>query len=536
LTYGVGSEQMTSTVSVLGSGAVEGDMLRRYWAQSKLGDLLPLQKQHREEIVDLGKEHALVTPFTSLLVLDSLEQYVEHRVTPPKSWPELRQQYGERMEKIEVAKKKTRADKLAKVVPMWKTFCTWYGEEFKYPRDFRYSAKPEKKMAEDASVSNGIALGGRAAPATPEAPPSAAPMRTERSRSDRNVAAAESLDPQGRDEAVADLADAGGVGVVDGKERRRIQPGVVLTPWDPKTPYLAELKKAKEGTAFARYLQLRSEKDYASSPAFYLDCARFFHELGEAAVALQVLSNLAELELENPQLLRVLAHRLEQIGERGMAIQVFEQVLEMRGEEPQSYRDLALVLIARAEDGRKEERIRADLERAIALLTEVVMRHWERFEEIEIMALVEINRILPAAYDAGLTDIPLDERLIKPIDCDMRITMTWDADNTDIDLHVVEPSGEEAYYGHNRTTIGGRVSRDFTQGYGPEDYMLRKAMNGTYTVKAKYYGSQSVKLLCGVTVQVNIYTHYGRPEQQCKSMTLRLVEKKDMITIGELEF
>ena len=65
---------------------------------------------------------------------------------------------------------------------------------------------------------------------------------------------------------------------------------------------------------------------------------------------------------------------------------------------------------------------------------------------------------------------------------------------------------------------------------------IRKAMNGTYVVKAKYYGSNSVKLLGGVTVQVNIYTHYGRPEQQCKSITVRLVDKKDMITIGELEF
>ena len=32
-----------------------------------------------------------------------------------------------------------------------------------------------------------------------------------------------------------------------------------------------------------------------------------------------------------------------------------------------------------------------------------------------------------------------------------------------------EPSGEKAYYDHNRTTIGGLISQDFTGGYGPED-------------------------------------------------------------------
>ena len=44
-----------------------------------------------------------------------------------------------------------------------------------------------------------------------------------------------------------------------------------------------------------------------------------------------------------------------------------------------------------------------------------------------------------------------------------------DTDHTDIDLHVMEPTGEEVFYGHNRSsTTGAAVSRDFTQGYGPE--------------------------------------------------------------------
>ena len=33
--------------------------------------------------------------------------------------------------------------------------------------------------------------------------------------------------------------------------------------------------------------------------------------------------------------------------------------------------------------------------------------------------------------------------------------MTWDADMTDIDIHVTEPSSELAMYDHNLTTIGG---------------------------------------------------------------------------------
>ena len=53
-------------------------------------------------------------------------------------------------------------------------------------------------------------------------------------------------------------------------------------------------------------------------------------------------------------------------------------------------------------------------------------------------------------------------RKLKEAGADVRIVMTWDADNTDMDLHVVEPTGEIAYYSNKNTAIGGLVSRDFT--------------------------------------------------------------------------
>ena len=52
----------------------------------------------------------------------------------------------------------------------------------------------------------------------------------------------------------------------------------------------------------------------------------------------------------------------------------------------------------------------------------------------------------------------MDPRFIKLLDMDLRIVLTWDADLTDVDLHVFEPTGEHAFYGHNLTAMGGLVS------------------------------------------------------------------------------
>jgi hypothetical protein len=257
----------------------------------------------------------------------------------------------------------------------------------------------------------------------------------------------------------------------------------------------------------------------------------------------------------------VLGYRLLQIGQLDLAVQTFQQVLDLRPEEPQSYRDLALALARRADNGADPEptpmsgkvtlfngtqpfvedpkwmAIRADYARAIDLLTQVVMGRWDqRFPEIEVIALEEVNRIIPRAKAAGVSAVPLDPRLIKLLDVDVRIVMTWSADNTDIDLWVTEPSGEKAFYQHNRTTIGGLVSCDFTQGYGPEEYMVRRAAHGMYKINANFYGSRSTRLLGPVTVQVDVLTNFGRANEQRKSLTLRLTEAKETFRIGEIEF
>jgi tetratricopeptide (TPR) repeat protein len=307
---------------------------------------------------------------------------------------------------------------------------------------------------------------------------------------------------------------------------------IAITEWNPETPYLKAMRAAGPQRAYTAYLAARS--DYANNPAFLLDSADFLLKQGQRPLGLRVLSNLAELRIEDPALLRVYAWRLQQAGELDNAIRVLRGVLRLRPEEPQSYRDLALALALRGESKRSAQ----DLEEALGLLTQVVMRTWDRFPEIEVIALMEHNRLLALAErQKGNGPAPrteMDKRLQKLLDCDVRIVLSWDADLTDVDLHVEEPTGETANYGHNRTEQGGLVSRDFTQGYGPEEYALRRAVPGTYTIKAHYYGSRQQTLLGPATVTATVYTRYGRPGEQRQVLTLRLDQARDLVEIGKV--
>jgi len=622
--YGRGDRvEQSIPIDLAKSDAPTGTLLERLWAQKKLTELLVDQAANEKQIVKLGRRFQMVTPFTSLIVLDSIDQYVEHEIEPPASLPEMRDEYNKQIDTIEHQESQRQESKISSVLSMWKERVAWWEKTYKYPKNFRYA---QPKVENNASgvdadgegvidadenlietegvlrVHGGMAgnsqgqsdRGGEmdrtdgtdvprpsvnapADPASVQLRPNADSSTVgnmERPQvqlvspgddSDEG-STLESLGMEAPGES-ADIENTVGIPAYSTRisrgaarenndfeavsergegelAREGREAGIKIQQWNPDTPYLKELEKAAPEDRFDVYMKQRAEN--AESPAFFLDCADFFQRKKMPTLALQVLSNLAELELDNPQILRVLGYRLAQWGHLDLAVITLEEVQTMRPEEPQSCRDLGLVLGIRAgcfspadKDSDAAKRQLDDYRRAVALLTETVMGNWDgRFNGIEVLALEEINRILPDAKLAGLADkeITLDKRLMKLLDVDIRIVMAWDADNTDIDLWVTEPSGEKADYSHNRTTIGGLVSNDFTGGYGPEEYMVRKAMRGKYKIQAHFYGSNAVKVLGSVTVQVDVFTNFGRENQQRKSLTLQLKKADDVYTIGEIEF
>lgn len=80
------------------------------------------------------------------------------------------------------------------------------------------------------------------------------------------------------------------------------------------------------------------------------------------------------------------------------------------------------------------------------------------------------------------------------------------------------------------------MSRDFTQGYGPEEFALKSAPGGSYKIQANYFGNHQQKLLQPVTVQAEVYTNFGRPEQTRQVLTLQLNDVKQTFDIGEIVF
>ena len=145
-----------------------------------------------------------------------------------------------------------------------------------------------------------------------------------------------------------------------------------------------------------------------------------------------------------------------------------------------------------------------------------------------------MNRLI--AVHSKLNISKIDKKLIYPMPLDIRVTLEWTADNSDIDLHFTDPFNETGYYGNRLTKIGSRLSGDITQGFGPEEFALRKAPDGTYAVKAKYFGDSRQNLAGPITLRVVMYTNYGTKKEKSEEIMVRVKDRKEMLEIGELIF
>jgi len=290
--------------------------------------------------------------------------------------------------------------------------------------------------------------------------------------------------------------------------------------WNPDRLYLKSLASVPKEKQYDLYLELRKSQE--RNPSFYFDVAHFFYNQGDTKKALQVISNIADLGLENQQLYKTLTYTLRQWEDFEDALFTAKQIAKWRAHEPQSLRDYALAL----EDAGNYQEASDQLIKALEVNYYGEMSG--QYEGVEDIILMDINRLM--AEHSGLKSDKLDKKYLAKMPVDIRIIMNWNLMDVDLDLHIIEPTGEECYYGHQDTQAGARFSKDFTQGYGPEQYLIRNAVKGKYQIKTNYFGESELTENGPATVMVEIYTtKAGKTTKTLKTIQLGKIKENDIL-------
>lgn len=513
LNFGYGKNDITETKKIKIKSGGDNSAVARLWAVQKIKDLETDSAQNESEILKLGRQYCVVTEFSSLLVLEDARDYAAYKITPPQ---ELLAQYNRILGDIKKKEEDVRKSALEDAIRRAKELKEWWEKDFdrsKPPQKFEKLKQASFAGAREVSRADSVRN------IYQDVSPDVA-METyiaqESGFAEESVSA--EISGASRRAPAENKAKSSGAGE---PAQARMEAGVRIKAWDPQTPYMKILKKSADGLLYQDYLKLRA--GYDDQPSFFFDVTDEFIRRKMKDKALTVLSNIAEMKLDNPELLRTAANKLMELGEYRYAADIFEKILKLRGEHPQSYRDLALAFQANKEYGK-----------ALEMFYKVLTGSWNRFDSVKQIVFVEMNNLIALNPKLDLSGI--DKELIFAMPVDIRVVLGWSTDNTDIDIHVTDPYGEEAFYGNKLTRIGARVSQDLTQGFGPEEFMLKKAVEGDYRIFTNNFadGRQSVS---GPTLlYIDIYTFYGTKKQTGRRVFVRTENIKESNTAGTVSF
>ncbi|MHA6575447.1 YfaP family protein [Pseudomonas yamanorum] len=118
----------------------------------------------------------------------------------------------------------------------------------------------------------------------------------------------------------------------------------------------------------------------------------------------------------------------------------------------------------------------------------------------------------------------------------LRVLLSWDSDNTDLDLHLITPDGAHIWYGDREAPNGAALDVDVTTGYGPEIFSMPAPIKGQYLVYVNYFGGgyrideggaeDAVQPL--TTAQVTVITEEGTSNEKMETFLV------PMRAVGEL--
>lgn len=551
-------------ITVRLSGLPEGEGRRTYrvqgpdaandgpgalWAAEQVALMAASDGRSRDEIVAFSRRFSVASPDVSFIVMENGRDYAQARIEPPADVPEdWQEQYRATRAQMAAQEQSARSGRLSQILGQWSEMLRWRDQRFTpsrqpQPRDDDDQREPSVTPPVPVPVQE------------PMAPP---PPTPESSGGDDIVVTSNRA--QGRidrqdDQEVAitgsrirghNAGSPSPVTVLEGqtagqdennaRDQTDRRGTTALEPWKPNRPYLRALDAAPAAQRDQVFAE--QQREHGALPAFWLDVADWAWRNNRREDAIAWVLSALELPTRNNQTLAIVADRLLRYGETDRAIWLLERLAAAEDDRPQPRRTLALALAKRARTAPPAQ-ARADLQRAIALLTEVVMKPWDNaYDGIEMISLVEANALIPRYRTLGGTALPLDPRLVGLVDTDLRVTIEWQTEASDVDLWVDEPGGERVIFHNPRSRSGGRLSNDMTQGYGPEEYLMRRAPAGNYEIRANVFAADRINPNGAQRVTARIVRDFGRATEREEIVDIELMpdEQERERRVGTVTF
>ena len=160
LRYGPSSSRRVKVEAQPGPGS---GLASKFWAKQRLQRLALFPEENRQELLELGRRYGLVTPSTSLLVLENVEQYVEYEVEPPAMLAEMRREYHVLRDEMKTEVRDLATDHVEWLEEQWLEFLDVAGKTYDVPPPGSLSPENASRRTTRAETARAETAGARAA-------------------------------------------------------------------------------------------------------------------------------------------------------------------------------------------------------------------------------------------------------------------------------------------------------------------------------------------------------------------------------------
>jgi hypothetical protein len=509
----------------------ESDLVRRAFARAKLREMLA-HGASDEELLAHGREFTQLTPRTSLLVLESWRDYEMYGIPLP---PDVQAEKDAEQH----SRKKPSSDFLL-VSSKWFVQGRVTDDEHNPLPGVTVSLfNDEKLIAVEVTDTDGrFSLSAPSSPANPKIVAELSGFARAERKFDHELPAGASLEfvlsATVMESITVTAEQTHNVEAVDAVAVPPSLRGSIATtdqllnqlaadaPPDSDDPEVLEtvakhrFELTRQVIAKLRGINSTSERVryYLSARAllggdkgFHVFAAEVFRDRSPE-IAARILSDLAEARSDDAPLLRILGRVLDGWGESELARLFLTRSMEIEPDQPQTWRELMIL----------------DAKRGRAMSVATLAKRAKEMEENgwEGAAVYQqIDDVIARAEKQRGADVRADAQ------DDITIELMFDTGWSWVDLHIIEPGGEEVTWNHDTSKAGATFTGGFTFGFGPEIYTLRHAPRGDYRLDIDYYMSDATNVSRETLAHVIVYTRgrHGNIERHEHFVVLQLDEE-----------
>jgi hypothetical protein len=239
---------------------------------------------------------------------------------------------------------------------------------------------------------------------------------------------------------------------------------------------------ARRDCTAAIEIATRAQLDHPGDVTAILALGEALEAAGASALAARAYGSLIDLYPSRDDLIRAAGERLDRVAgpAREIAVDAYRRAVAERPDRAVSYRRLGYALVKL---GRWSEALDALIDG---------LSHVERASVGRILR-EDVGLVAAAAIAA----VPREAKAIRarlaslgvelPSGPSLRFVLTWETDANDVDLHVLDGAGSEAYYSAPALPSGGALLEDVTTGFGPEMLSIERPDAFPYRLGVHYY-------------------------------------------------